>query len=178
MPEPILSVRNLNVKFSLRGQTLHAIRDVSLDVMRGESLAIVGESGSGKSVFVKSFMGLNDKNGWIDSGEILYEGKNLAALKSEKEWGAIRGGEIAMVMQDPMTSLNPLMTIGAQILEAIELHQRLHGADGGVNFRFCVEIRKAEAYRALRRRPKGLMHSRGAVRAGPGRNVVRREQHV
>ena len=104
MPEPILSVRNLNVKFSLRGQTLHAIRDVSLDVMRGESLAIVGESGSGKSVFVKSFMGLNDKNGWIDSGEILYEGKNLAALKSEKEWGAIRGGEIAMVMQDPMTS--------------------------------------------------------------------------
>ena len=92
MPEPILSVRNLNVKFSLRGQTLHAIRDVSLDVMRGESLAIVGESGSGKSVFVKSFMGLNDKNGWIDSGEILYEGKNLAALKSEKEWGAIRGG--------------------------------------------------------------------------------------
>ena len=129
MPEPILSVRNLNVKFSLRGQTLHAIRDVSLDVMRGESLAIVGESGSGKSVFVKSFMGLNDKNGWIDSGEILYEGKNLAALKSEKEWGAIRGGEIAMVMQDPMTSLNPLMTIGAQILEAIELHQRLHGAE-------------------------------------------------
>ena len=129
MPEPILSVRNLNVKFSLRGQTLHAIRDVSLDVMRGESLAIVGESGSGKSVFVKSFMGLNDKNGWIDSGEILYEGKNLAALKSEKEWGVIRGGEIAMVMQDPMTSLNPLMTIGAQILEAIELHQRLHGAE-------------------------------------------------
>lgn len=129
MPEPILSVRNLNVKFSLRGQTLHAIRDVSLDVMRGESLAIVGESGSGKSVFVKSFMGLNDKNGWIDSGEILYEGKNLAALKSEKEWGTIRGGEIAMVMQDPMTSLNPLMTIGAQILEAIELHQRLHGAE-------------------------------------------------
>ena len=129
MPEPILSVRNLNVKFSLRGQTLHAIRDVSLDVMRGESLAIVGESGSGKSVFVKSFMGLNDKNGWIDSGEILYEGKNLAALKTEKEWGAIRGGEIAMVMQDPMTSLNPLMTIGAQILEAIELHQRLHGAE-------------------------------------------------
>ena len=123
MPEPILSVRNLNIKFDLRGQTLHAIRDVSLDIYPGESLAIVGESGSGKSVFTKSFMGLLDANGRIDSGEIIYNGENIASYKTEEQWRKIRGHEIAMVMQDPMTSLNPLKTVGSQILEAIELHQ-------------------------------------------------------
>ena len=125
--ETVLSVRNLNIKFSLRGRTLHAIRDVSLDLHRGESLAIVGESGSGKSVFVKSFMGLLDANGWVDSGEILYGGENLTKFTTEKQWLKVRGKQIAMVLQDPMTSLNPLKTIGAQIMEAIELHQHLHG---------------------------------------------------
>ena len=125
--ETILSVRDLNIKFSLRGRTLHAIRDVSLDLHRGESLAIVGESGSGKSVFVKSFMGLLDANGWVDSGEILYGGEDLTKFTTEKQWLRVRGKQIAMVLQDPMTSLNPLKTIGAQIMEAIELHQNLHG---------------------------------------------------
>ncbi len=119
----ILSVRDLNVKFTLRGKVLHAIRDVSLDIYRGESIAIVGESGSGKSVFTKTFMGLLDANGFIPSGEILYEGKQLTKLKKEKDWRKIRGGEIAMIMQDPMTSLNPLKTIGEQIAEAVRLHQ-------------------------------------------------------
>ena len=125
--ETVLSVRDLNIKFSLRGRTLHAIRDVSLDLYKGESLAIVGESGSGKSVFVKSFMGLLDANGWVDSGEILYNGEDLTKYASEKQWLGIRGKQIAMVLQDPMTSLNPLKTIGAQIMEAIELHQGLRG---------------------------------------------------
>ena len=125
--ETILSVRDLNIKFSLRGRTLHAIRDVSLDLYKGESLAIVGESGSGKSVFVKSFMGLLDANGWVDSGEILYGGEDLTKFTTEKQWLRVRGKQIAMVLQDPMTSLNPLKTIGAQIMEAIELHQNLHG---------------------------------------------------
>jgi len=125
--ETVLSVRDLNVKFSLRGRTLHAIRDVSLDLYKGESLAIVGESGSGKSVFVKTFMGLLDANGWIDSGEILYKGHDLTKFNTERQWLSVRGKEIAMVLQDPMTSLNPLKTIGAQILEAIELHQGLTG---------------------------------------------------
>ena len=127
METPILSVRDLNIKFNLRGRTLHALRDVSLDLYKGESLAIVGESGSGKSVFVKSFMGLLDANGWIDSGEILYNGEDLTKYKNEKQWLGVRGKQIAMVLQDPMTSLNPLKTIGAQIMEAIELHQNLHG---------------------------------------------------
>ena len=125
--QPILSVRDLNVKFNLRGRKLHAIRGVSLELYKGESLAIVGESGSGKSVVVKSFMGLLDANGWVDSGEILYNGMDLTQFTTEKQWLGVRGHEIAMVLQDPMTSLNPLKTIGAQILEAIELHQHLHG---------------------------------------------------
>ena len=126
---PILSVQNLNVKFSLRGKVLHAIRDVSLDLYKGETLAIVGESGSGKSVLTKTFMGLMDQNGWIDSGSILYQGKDLAQYKTEKEWLTIRGGEIAMVLQDPMTSLNPLKTIGAQIREALMLHRSMNKSE-------------------------------------------------
>ena len=133
--EKILSVKDLEIKFNLRGKTLNAIREVSLDLYKGEILAIVGESGSGKSVFTKYFMGLLDANGFISKGEILYNGcddgktVDLAKLKKEKEWLKIRGHEIAMIMQDPMTSLNPLKTIGAQIVEAVTLHQHLKGQD-------------------------------------------------
>ena len=101
---------------------------MSLDVYQGESLAIVGESGSGKSVFVKCTMGLLDVNGRIDSGSILYDGQDLTRFQTDKDWLKIRGREIAMVFQDPMTSLNPLKTIGKQIQEAVELHQGLKGA--------------------------------------------------
>ena len=110
--ELILSVRDLNIKFNLRGKILHAIRGIDLDVYHGEVLAIVGESGSGKSVFTKSFMGLLDSNGSITSGTIDYFGADdrqpirLSELKKEKDWLKVRGHEIAMIMQDPMTSLN------------------------------------------------------------------------
>ena len=124
----ILSFQDLDIRFTLRGQTLNAIRGISLDVYRGESLAIVGESGSGKSVFTKSAMGLLDANGVIAGGHIWYEGKDLTTFTREKEWLTIRGKEIAMVMQDPMTSLNPLKSVGDQILEAVVLHQGLKGA--------------------------------------------------
>lgn len=132
--EKILSVKDLEIKFGLRGKTLNAIRGVSLDLYKGEILAIVGESGSGKSVFTKSFIGLLDANGFISNGEIRYfgcdDGKmvDLAKLKKEREWLKIRGHEVAMIMQDPMTSLNPLKTIGEQIVEAVRLHQHLKGA--------------------------------------------------
>ncbi len=127
--EIILSVKNLEVKFDLRGRILHAIRGISLDLYKSESLAIVGESGSGKSVLVKTFMGLLDANGAITGGEILYDGQDLSKFKTEKQWLTVRGKEIAMVLQDPMTSLNPLKTIGFQVCEAIELHQGLKGAE-------------------------------------------------
>ncbi|NLE69672.1 MAG: ABC transporter ATP-binding protein [Clostridiales bacterium] len=125
--ETILKVEDLNVKFSLRGRVLHAIRGVGLDIYKGESLAIVGESGSGKTVLTKTFTGLLDQNGWVDSGSIWFEGQDLARFKTEKEWLKIRGRKIAMVLQDPMTSLNPLKTIGRQIAEALELHQGMKG---------------------------------------------------
>jgi len=121
----ILSVKDLVIKFNLRGRILTAIREVSLDIFRGESLAIVGESGSGKSVLVKSFIGLLDENGWIDSGKIIYKGTDISQYKSEQDWLKIRGREIAMVFQEPMTSLNPLKTIGSQIKETVILHSRL-----------------------------------------------------
>lgn len=123
----ILSVKDLVIKFTLRDKTLNAIREISLDVYEGESLAIVGESGSGKSVLTKSFMGLLDRNGWVDSGNILYNKEDLAKYKTEKQWLNIRGKKIAMIFQEPMTSLNPLKTIGKQIKETVELHQELKG---------------------------------------------------
>ena len=147
MQEPILSVRDLHVKFRLRGRTLHALRGITLDVYEGESLAIVGESGSGKSVLNKNFIGLLDGNGFVDVGEIRYYGApakfvghpatandeedrtyvDLTRLNREADWLKIRGSEICMIPQDPMTSLNPLKSIGKQILEALELHQHLKG---------------------------------------------------
>ena len=129
--QTILSIRDEVVKFRLRGYELTAIRGISMDLYKGESLAIVGESGSGKTVFTKSFMGLLEGNGWIDSGSIMYKGRDLAHLRTEKEWLKIRGHEISMVFQDPMTSLNPLKTIGRQIQETVELHQGLK------RWRFC-----------------------------------------
>ena len=130
----ILSAKDVHIQFNLRGKVLHAIRGIDLDLYQGEVLAIVGESGSGKSVFTKSFMGLLDANGSITEGTIDYYGMaggqplRLSGLKTEKDWLRVRGREIAMVMQDPMTSLNPLKTIGDQIMEAVTLHQGLKGA--------------------------------------------------
>ena len=129
----ILSVKDLKVKFNLRGKVLHAIRGINLDVYQGESLAIVGESGCGKSVLNKNFIGLLDPNGFISSGEIIYYGMDdgqpqvLSNYKKDNEWLKIRGSEVSMIMQDPMTSLNPLKTIGKQIGESLELHQGLKG---------------------------------------------------
>lgn len=121
--EPILSIKDLVIEFTLRGKMLNPIRRVSLDLYKGETLAIVGESGSGKSVFTKSFIGMLDKNGSITGGSIMFDGMDLSKFKTEKEWLAIRGKRIAMVFQDPMTSLNPLKTVGDQIKEVLIQHQ-------------------------------------------------------
>lgn len=127
--EPILSAKDVEIQFGLRGKTLNAIRKCSLDLYEGETLAIVGESGSGKSVFTKSFLGMLDANGSVVGGSIMYDGVDLAKYKTEKDWMTIRGKKISMVMQDPMTSLNPLKKIGKQIQESIELNQGIKGAE-------------------------------------------------
>ncbi len=125
----ILSVKDLMVEFKLRGQKLNAIRGVSFDLVEGESLAIVGESGSGKSVCTKTLLGLLEKNGTITNGSIMYKGVDLAKISTEKEWLNYRGKEIAMVFQDPMTSLNPLKTVGKQIQETVERHRGVKGEE-------------------------------------------------
>jgi len=127
--DPILAAKDVEVQFNLRGQKLTAIRRCSLELYEGETLAIVGESGSGKSVFTKCFVGMLDKNGSVTNGSIMYDGQDLAKFTTEKEWRTIRGKKIAMVTQDPMTSLNPLKKIGVQIQESVELHQGLRGAE-------------------------------------------------
>ena len=125
--EIILSARDVEIAFNLRGRTLKAIRKCSLDLYKGETLAIVGESGSGKSVFTKSFLGMLDANGSITGGTIEYQGEDISKFKTERQWMTIRGRKISMVMQDPMTSLNPLMTVGKQLQEAIARNQGLRG---------------------------------------------------
>ena len=126
---PILSAKDVEIQFSLRGKILKAIRRCSLDLYEGETLAIVGESGSGKSVFTKSFLGMLDANGSITGGSIMYEGTDISKYTAEKDWLTIRGKKISMVMQDPMTSLNPLKKIGKQIQESIELNQGIKGEE-------------------------------------------------
>ena len=125
----ILSAKDVEVRFRVRKNYLTAIRGVSLDLYEGETFAIVGESGSGKSVFTKTFTGMLETNGEITRGSITYRGQDLTKLKSDRDWEGIRGAKIATVFQDPMTSLNPIRTIGSQITEVIEKHQRVSKAE-------------------------------------------------
>ncbi len=127
--EVIMSIRNLNVGFTTRGKKTHVLRDINLDIYKGKTLAIVGESGSGKSVFTKTFTGMLDSNGFISSGSIMFDGMDLAKFKTHEEWTPIRGKRIATIFQDPMTSLNPLLTIGYQISEVLILHRGMSKAE-------------------------------------------------
>lgn len=125
MPEPLLKITNLHTSFFTDAGEVKAVRGVSFGLEKGKTLGLVGESGCGKSVTALSIMRLVSFPGRIVQGEIIYNGKNLLEL-SEDEMRKIRGAEIAMVFQEPMTSLNPVLTIGNQISEAITLHQSLH----------------------------------------------------
>lgn len=124
----LLEVKDLRISFNTYGGEVQAVRGVSFHLNKGETLAIVGESGSGKSVSTSAVMGLLPKsNTIIKSGEILYKGKDILKL-SEKEMEKIRGKEISMVFQDPMSSLNPTMKVGNQIAEGLIKHQGLSKA--------------------------------------------------
>lgn len=135
--EKVLSIRDLTISFQTNSGTVNAIRGVKLDLFKGETIAIVGESGSGKSVTVKAIMGILSKNGKIESGEINFEYvKNQERVKvdlvqmSQKDIRKrICGKRIAMVFQDPMTSLNPTMSVGAQIMEGMREHDKLSRRD-------------------------------------------------
>ena len=121
----LLEVKNLVTKFDSEAGTVHAVNGISYTLDPGESLAIVGESGSGKTVGVLSLMGLIPMPpGRVEAGEVLFQGHDLLKLSSE-EMRKIRGNDIAMVFQDPMTSLNPVLSVGLQLTEALEEHQNL-----------------------------------------------------
>lgn len=122
--DKLLQVKNLCVNFKTYGGEVEAVRGVTFDLYKGETLAIVGESGSGKSVASKTIMGILASNGYIKNGEIIFDGKDLTKL-SEEDMQQVRGRDIAMIFQDPMTSLNPTMNIGKQIMEGIIKHQGL-----------------------------------------------------
>ncbi len=123
MSAPLLAIDHLEVVFDTRGGAVEAVRGVSLAVARGETLGLVGESGCGKSVTAQAVMGLIDPPGRILAGDIRWEGRSLT--RDPKGWARLRGSEIAMVFQDPMTSLNPLMSVGDQIVETLRYHKRL-----------------------------------------------------
>ncbi len=125
----LLEVNNLQVSFETYAGEVQAVRGVTFDLRKGETLAIVGESGSGKSVTSKALMGLiPTPPGHIKGGEILFDGKDLTKL-TDKQMQHVRGKEIAMIFQDPMTSLNPTMTVGKQIMEGLIKHQKISTAN-------------------------------------------------
>lgn len=119
----ILKAQDVVVEFEVRDRILTAIRGVSLELVEGDVLALVGESGSGKSVLTKTFTGMLEDNGRLAQGSIEYRGQDLTKLKTNQEWSEIRGKKIATIFQDPMTSLDPIKTIGSQITEVIIKHQ-------------------------------------------------------
>ena len=121
----LVEINDLEVKFSVRNRFLTAIRKISLQINKGDILAIVGESASGKSVFTKCLTGMLDANGSITNGTINYMGADLAQFNCIGDWLQIRGKRISTVFQDPMTSLNPLRRIGGQIAEVVKLHRSL-----------------------------------------------------
>lgn len=125
MNEPILEVENLKVEFFTRRGTVQAVRDVSFSVRPGETLGLVGESGSGKSVTAQALIGLTELPGKITGGDVRWKGETLVGKGADKTIERIRGREIAMVFQDPMTSLNPVYTVGMQMTEVIRRHLKL-----------------------------------------------------
>ena len=119
--EPLLSVEDLHVRFWTRRGTVHAVNGISFDIAPGETLGIVGESGCGKSVTSLAVLGLLARNGRVAAGKADFDGRDLLR-QSDRALRSVRGKEIAMIFQDPMTSLNPVLTIGRQIREALETH--------------------------------------------------------
>lgn len=124
MSEKILEVKDLTVTFNTYAGRVQAVRGVSFDLNKGETLAIVGESGSGKSVTVRALMGILAKTAEIERGTALYKGTDLLP-QTEKEWEKVRGKEISMIFQDPLSSLNPVSKVGKQIAEIFTLKHKL-----------------------------------------------------
>ena len=120
--EVLLSLKNVDITFGKGDNAVRAVKNATFDIHKGETFSLVGESGSGKSITMKGIMGILPKNGKVTEGTVMYNGKDLTKY-TEREMQTIRGSEIAMVFQDPMTSLNPTMRIGKQIEEMLKAHK-------------------------------------------------------
>jgi oligopeptide/dipeptide ABC transporter ATP-binding protein len=118
----LLSIKNLNINFQMKNNTLEAVRGISFSLKRGETLGVVGESGCGKSITNLALMGLLADNGSVSAEELLFEGQDLLKM-NELSWQKIRGKEMAMIFQDPMSALNPSFTVGHQIEETLQVHE-------------------------------------------------------
>lgn len=140
MDQTILEVQDLRIHFELREGTVKALNGIDLVLKEGRALGLVGETGAGKTTLAKGIMGLTAKPyGKIKSGKILYEGKNLLEM-DKKQLRRIRGEHISMIFQDPMTSLNPVMTVGDQIAEAIRNHDKLSRKDAAKKAAEILEL--------------------------------------
>ena len=153
--ENILSIKNLDITFKTNAGNIHAIRGVDLDLPQGKTVALVGESGSGKSVTMKAVVGLLDNNSIINSGNIFYNGLDLLTLTKKDLRQKINGQQIAMVFQDPMTSLDPTMQIGDQITEAMLLHKKISEADARAK---ALELLKLVGINESRKRMRNYPH--------------------
>lgn len=131
--ETKLQVRDLRISFRTTNGKVQAVRGISFDLAKGETLAIVGESGSGKSVTSKAILGIQARNSITESGEIIYDGKDLLKI-SEDDFHKIRGDKISMIFQDPMSSLNPIVKIGRQLTEAMILKGAARQRESRKNF--------------------------------------------
>ena len=120
----LLEVKNLHTYFKTKKGIVKAVNDVTYSLEAGKTLGIVGESGSGKSVSAMSIIKLLDGNGWIDSGSVTFDGRDILHC-TEKEMYHIRGNEISVIFQEPMTSLNPVFTVERQIGEVLQIHQNM-----------------------------------------------------
>lgn len=124
----LLSVRDLSVKFTMRGQSVTALNGISFDLAKGERLGIVGESGAGKSVTGYALMNLLNRPGYIDTGQILFDGQDVVKMNNA-QLRRVRGNRMAMIFQDPMVTLNPVLTIGQQMIETIRAHRKVSHDD-------------------------------------------------
>ena len=147
-----LSVNDLKVSFRTDAGKVQAVRDISFDLYKGETLAIVGESGSGKSVTSKAIMGISAGNSIYEGGEILYDGQDLTRIP-EEEMHKLRGDKIAMIFQDPLSSLNPIMRIGKQITEAMLLKNKANRKEGRVTFNKTLALLSDMIKKALAENP-------------------------
>lgn len=143
-----LSVRDLTISFRTTNGKVQAVRGISFDLAKGETLSIVGESGSGKSVTSKAILGILAGNAIIEGGEIIYDGRDLLKI-SEDEFHKIRGDKIAMIFQDPMSSLNPIVKIGKQLTEAMILKGKARQKESRTTFNSCLKLLNQEMIEAI-----------------------------